>query len=150
MISPLEKQVRELDSFLGRGARVLSLYLPAGGGAAGTAGKASAAELFTRLHNLVTPLWDELGEPARVELEIELHAVCDYLSSMVAPPASLAIFTCSPRRYFRVVRLSVPVMPAVYWGHTTQTGPLRALASGPETASPMARRPPVGRSADVE
>jgi hypothetical protein len=125
MISPIEKQIRELDSFPGRGAYVLSLYLSTGPAVGGH------AAVIEQLQALTHPLWAALHERQRVELETELAAVRDYLGSMVAPPVAIALFSCSPRRYFRVVRLAREITPAAHWSLTTQTGPLHALVGGP-------------------
>jgi hypothetical protein len=121
MIRPFEQQLRELQSFEGRGARILSLYLrtsPAAG---------DAAALREQLYALARGLRSEMTEAQRVDLEGDLEIVRDYLGSMVAPPPAVAIFTCARRRFFRIVRLPCDVQPDVKWSFAAETTPLRQL-----------------------
>jgi hypothetical protein len=122
MIRPYEHQLRELQSFDGRGARILSLYLrtsPAAG---------DAAALREQVYALSRGLRREMSEAQQVDLEADLDVVRDYLGSMVAPPPAVALFTCARRHFFRVVRLPCDVQPEARWSHDADTAPLRRLA----------------------
>jgi hypothetical protein len=121
MIRPFENQLRELHSFDGRGARILSLYLrtcPAAG---------DTAALREQLFALARGLRSEMTEGQKVDLEADLDVVRDYLGSMVAPPAAVAVFSCTRRHFFRVVRLPCDVNPEAHWDFTPETTPLRGL-----------------------
>jgi hypothetical protein len=122
MIRPYEHQLRELQSFEGRGARILSLYLrtsPAAG---------DVAALREQVYALSRGLRGEMSEAQQVDLEADLEVVRDYLGSMVAPPPAVALFTCARRHFFRVVRLPCDVQPEARWGFNAETAPLRRLA----------------------
>jgi hypothetical protein len=122
MVKPYESQLRELHCFDGRGARVLSLYLrtcPAAG---------DTAALREQLYALARGLRSEMTEAQKVDLEGDLDVVRDYLGSMVAPPAAVAVFTCARRGFFRVVRLPCDVQPAAHWDFAVVTTPLQQVA----------------------
>jgi hypothetical protein len=122
MIRPYEHQLRELQSFEGRGARILSLYLrtsPAAG---------DAAALREQVYAVSRGLRRDMSEAQQVDLEADLDVVRDYLGSMVAPPPAVALFTCARRHFFRVVRLPCDVQPEAQWDFAAETGPLRRLA----------------------
>jgi hypothetical protein len=116
-----EKQVREVEAFDGRGAGVLSLYLNAGPAA-------DRSALVETMQRLVRPLADRLDEAALVDLRQETEVMRDYLGSLVCIPEALALFSCSRRHFFRVVRLPVDVTPAAYWSDAPVTLPLREAA----------------------
>lgn len=122
MLIQFDRQIDELRAFSGRGTRVLSLYLRTHPAAVDT------AALMEQLHAVVRGLHGRLDEVQRSQLDEDLEAVRDYLGSMVAPPPAVAIFTCAPRRFFRVVRLPLDIQPAVYWSEAAEVEPLSALA----------------------
>jgi hypothetical protein len=138
MFNPYETQLRELRSFDGRGARVLSLYLrthPAAG---------NAAALREQLYALARGLRSGMTEAQQGDLEADLDVVRDYLGSMVAPPSAVAVFTCVRRRFFRVVRLPCDVQPEAHWTPEPVMVPLSrlmeqlaAMDEGRERAEPM-------------
>lgn len=115
---PFDSQLREVGSFSPRGARILSLYLRTNPAAVDT------AAVMEELHGVVRGLRLSLEDTDRGQLEEDLAAVRDYIGSMVAPPPAVAIFTCAPRHFFRVVRLPLDVVPAVYWSDEAVTAPL--------------------------
>jgi hypothetical protein len=121
MVLSIERQIRDLEAFDSRGAPVLSLYLPAADGRLREEIVQDAMKLFNRLAS-------ELSPEQRADLDMERESVRDYLGSMVAPPLGVALFSCSRRRYFRVVRLPVPVPRAVFWSPDAATRPLREAA----------------------
>jgi hypothetical protein len=118
---PFDSQLHELGSFSPRGARILSLYLRTNPAAVDT------AAVMEELHGVVRCLRRSLDATDLEQLDEDLSAVRDYLGSMVAPPPAVAIFTCAPRRFFRVVRLPLDVAPAVYWSDEAVTAPLLDL-----------------------
>lgn len=128
-MSSLDRMLRELAGFDAHGAGVLSTYLhtdPAAGGAGPDA----------ELDRMAGALAEDLDETQRRRLQEELAAVRDYLGSMIAPPVSVALFTCTPLRFFRVIRLPVRVSSAAYWASWPQVRTLReALARMPGSRS---------------
>jgi hypothetical protein len=122
MFMPIGTQLRELESFDSSGAPVLSLYLPT------DPLHHDQAWLQRELQQLMLALGADLPPAARADLAVEMDGVRDYLSSMVAVPQALALFSCSRRRFFRVVRLPVPVQPCAFWQERPQTQPLQEAA----------------------
>ncbi|CAN5802262.1 hypothetical protein BH23GEM9_BH23GEM9_16690 [soil metagenome] len=118
MVSTIYRQLQELETFDSRGAAVLSLYFNT------TMEHGTEADAFGEVEGLVQPLRVRVDETRQADLATELEAVRDYLGSLLCPPAALALFTCSRRHYFRVVRLPVEVVPAVYWTDHAETAPL--------------------------
>jgi hypothetical protein len=118
----VEKQLRDIDAFLGNGAAVLSMYLNAGVGVTNDA-------LQESVERLVGPLRQQLDDEDATDLRLEVAVVRDYLDSLVCAPAALALFTCTRRRFFRVVRLPMAVVPAAYWTQRPETGVLREAAA---------------------
>jgi hypothetical protein len=130
MMKPYEQQLRELQTFDGRGARVLSIYLRTSSAAG------NAAALREQLYALARGLRSGMTEAQQGDLEADLDVVRDYLGSMVAPPPAVAIFTCVRRRFFRVVRLPCDVQPMAQWELDPATDPLRELADRLAEAEP--------------
>jgi hypothetical protein len=122
MFMPIGKQLRELESFDGSGAPVLSVYLTT------DPAKHGRGQLQWEVRRLVEALGADLPAPARADLAGELEVISDYLNSMVAPPHGLALFTCRRRTYFRVVRLPTTVQPCGFWQDRAETRPLREAA----------------------
>jgi hypothetical protein len=122
MFMPIGRQLRELESFDGSGAPVLSIYL--------TTDPATHArgQLQWEVRRLVEALGADLPASARADLAGELAVISDYLNSMVAPPNALALFTCTRRTYFRVVRLPIAVQSCAFWQDKAETRPLREAA----------------------
>ncbi|HSJ09580.1 MAG TPA: hypothetical protein VK928_06680 [Longimicrobiales bacterium] len=105
----MERQLRELKEFDARGASVLTVYLP-------TDPLRHAREDVERmLDRLASSLAEGLGQASADALRDDLNEVRDYLGSMIAPPGGIAVFTCTPRHFFRVVRLPSEVGPAAFW-----------------------------------
>jgi hypothetical protein len=117
MIS-LERQLRELNDFNGRGCNLLSVYLHT------DPLVFTPDEIEGQLEGLVASLVAGLDPAARAEIALELAAVRDYLTSMIAPPAGIAIFSCTPTGFFRIVRLPVEIAPAAYWARWAHVVPL--------------------------
>jgi hypothetical protein len=122
MIMPIGRQLRELESFESRGAPVLSLYITTDPGTGGR------EMLQQEIRSLINELGAELTEGARADLACELDVIRDYLNSMVAAPRALALFTCTRRRFFRVVRLPVQVETRAFLQPNAETRPLREAA----------------------
>lgn len=117
MSAVVERQLRELESLDSAGAPVLSLYLPVRGEA--------PDELLVRAARLVKDLAADMPESAQADLASELEIIRDYLGSLIAAPASLALFSCSRRGLFRVFRLDHEVDAAVWWTPRPEVGLLR-------------------------
>lgn len=122
MVRPFDAQIRDLQDFDSRGSRILSLYLRTSPAAGDT------PALIAQMYGVVRALRDGLPHHARAELDADLEMARDYISSMIAPPAAVAIFTSARRNYFRVVRLPIDVQPSVHWSPLPETAPLRRLA----------------------
>jgi hypothetical protein len=105
----IDRQLRELDEFDARGAGMLSLYLNT------DPRSYDESAIDAEVDRMAAVLRDELAPLLRERLDEELEAVRDYLGSVIAPPIGLALFTCSPRHFFRVVRVPEPVTPAAWW-----------------------------------
>jgi hypothetical protein len=118
----VEKQLRDIDAFIGTGAAVLTIYLNAGVGATSDA-------LQEKVERLVGPLRQRLTDEEATDLRLEVAVIRDYLGSLVCAPAALALFTCTRRRFFRVVRLPLDVVPGAYWTQRPETGPLHEAAA---------------------
>lgn len=124
-----EKQLRELTDFDPRGAGVLSLYLhtdplqlePAG-----------IEDQVTRVTNA---LKDGIDPTQWRDIDDELIAVRDYLGSMLSPPTGLAIFTCTPRHFFRIVRIPAPLAPAAFWAPWPHVAELLAAVESVEAGA---------------
>jgi hypothetical protein len=114
------RQLRELTEFDSRGAGVLSLYLVTDPRLVDDVG------LDTEVNRVAEALKSGLEPEQRAALEEELMTVRDYLGSMLAPPTAVALFTCTPRHFFRVVRLPAPVTPAAYWAQWAHLSGLAA------------------------
>jgi hypothetical protein len=78
---------------------------------------------------VVRSLATDMPEASQAELAGELELVHDYIGSMITPPASLVIFSCCGRSFFRVVRLGMPVEPSAWWEPLAHTRMLRELAT---------------------
>jgi hypothetical protein len=122
MVRPFDAQIRDLQGYDSRGSRILSLYLRTSPAAGDT------PALLAQMYAVVRRLRESVGDAERTELDADLDIARDYLSSMIAPPAAVAIFASARRNYFRVVRLPVDVPPAVHWSPLPETTPLRRLA----------------------
>lgn len=118
MATATDRQMRELEAFAGCGAPVLSLYL-------NTGSAATVADMNAAVDRLVKPIAESVEEPVRADLRMEVAAIRDYLGSLVCTPVALAIFTCSRRRFFRVLRLDEPVAQSAWWQDVPQTQELR-------------------------
>jgi hypothetical protein len=118
----VEKQLRDIDAFTGNGAAVLTIYLNAGVGVTNDA-------LQESVERLVGPLRQRLDEEDATDLRLEVAVVRDYLGSLICAPAALALFTCTRRRFFRVVRLPLRVVQGAYWTQRPETGPLHEAAA---------------------
>jgi hypothetical protein len=105
----MERQLRELREFDARGASVLTVYLPT------DPLRHTRMDVGQTLDCLAASLGEGLGQAGADALREDLAEVRDYLGSMIAPPGGIAIFTCSPRHFFRVVRLPAEVGPAAFW-----------------------------------
>lgn len=132
-----DRQIDELCTFSGRGTRVLSLYLRTHPAAVDT------PALMEQLRAVVRGLHGHLDDVQRSQFDEDLDIVRDYLGSMVAPPPAVALFTCAPRRFFRVVRLPLDIQPAVYWSESPEVEPLRALAERAQEVFDSSARQPV-------
>jgi hypothetical protein len=117
MIS-LDRQLRELNDFDGRGCYILTVYLHT------DPLVITPDEIEGQVEGLVASLSAGLEPAARDALGAELSAVRDYLTSMIAPPAGIAIFSCTRASFFRIVRLPVEVAPAAYWARWAHVIPL--------------------------
>jgi hypothetical protein len=122
MIMPIGRQLRELDTFESRGAPILSLYITTDPGSCGR------EALQQKVRSLIGELGVGLSEGGRADLACELDVIRDYLNSMVAAPRALALFTCTRRRFFRVVRLPVDVQTGAWLQPHAETRPLREAA----------------------
>lgn len=135
MIS-LERQLRELSDFDGQGSNLLSVYLHT------DPLLETPDETEAQLEGLAAALTAGLDRDSRRAVDVELDAVRDYLSSMVAPPAGLAIFSCTPRLFFRIIRLPVEVVPAAYWAKWAHVVPLLEAGDRVEVMSHELPSPP--------
>jgi hypothetical protein len=104
-----QKQLRELHDFDPRGAGVLSLYLHT------DPLQNDAAAIQDQLERVSTALKEGIDPTQWHAVEDEIIAVRDYLGSMISPAAGLAIFTCTPRHFFRIVRVQAALAPAAFW-----------------------------------
>lgn len=135
MIS-LERQLRELNDFDGQGCNLLSVYLHT------DPLLSTPHELEAQLNGLAAALAAGLDSASRRTVGMEFEAVRDYLTSMVAPPAGLAIFSCTPRLFFRIVRLPVEVAPAAYWAKWAHVVPLLEAGDRAEVMAHELPSPP--------
>jgi hypothetical protein len=135
MIS-LERQLRELNDFDSQGTNVLSVYLHT------DPLVFTPDEIEVQFEGLSAALLAGLDAPHRLTIDIELDAVRDYLTSMIAPPAALAIFSCTPRLFFRIVRLPVEVTPGAYWAQWAHVVPLLEAGDRAETLAHELPMPP--------
>ncbi|HSJ25708.1 MAG TPA: hypothetical protein VK929_13620 [Longimicrobiales bacterium] len=126
----MDRLLRELDLFDSAGAPVLSLYLPVE--------SETGLDMLTRATRLVRSLATDMPEAAQADLARELEEVRDYVGSLVAAPAGLAIFCCARRGFFRVARLSERVHEYACWQPEPETGPLRQVAGSTGLLTPVA------------
>lgn len=122
-MEPIETTVRELERFDGRGWPVLSVYLLT------DPSTAPGRNLDAQLDGIVRPLAEQLaGDPsAGTQFAQEVAAVERFLAMLDTPPRSLAIFSSTPRGFFRALRLPVQMAPQAFWGPTPHLRPLQAV-----------------------
>jgi hypothetical protein len=130
----MERQIRELNEFDPRGSNVLTVYLNT------DPLRFTRVEIEEQLVRVANALRADLPPASRAALDQEVEEVRDYIGSMITPPAALAVFTCSPRRFFRVLRLPVDVAPAAYWAPWTHVATLLEVEL---RATELAQRLPV-------
>jgi hypothetical protein len=128
----MERQIRELNAFDPRGANVFSLYLHT------DPLQHERADLVRQLDGAARALREDLPPQSRAALDREIEEVTDYLGSMIAPPAAIAVFTCTPHHFFRVIRLPVEVSTAAYWAPWTHVATLLEVET---RAAELAHRP---------
>jgi hypothetical protein len=130
----MEKQIRELNEFDPRGSNVLTVFLHT------DPLSCEHVEIADQLERVANALRADLPPASRMALDHEVEEVRDYIGSMITPPAALAVFTCSPRRFFRVLRLPVDIAPAAYWAPWTHVATLLEVET---RAVELAQRVPV-------
>jgi peptide chain release factor subunit 1 len=119
MLTPDE--IERLEAFDGGGAPVLSVYLDL------DPGRRVARAYRVAFENLVKEVREPLPEPARAELARETAAVDAWLEGQAPEGKGLALFSCTPRRFWHARGLAVTVRDHLAFEPRADVAPLLAL-----------------------